>query len=36
MITETLMDADTIGMRFVVSDNGIGMSLSFWNVSLSL
>ena len=29
MITETLMDADTIGMRFVVSDNGIGMSPEF-------
>ena len=29
MITETLMDADTIGMRFVVADNGIGMSPEF-------
>ena len=29
MITENPMDADTIGMRFVVSDNGIGMSPEF-------
>lgn len=29
MITENPMDADTIGMRFVVADNGIGMSPEF-------
>lgn len=29
MITENPIDADTIGMRFVVADNGIGMSPEF-------